>query len=265
MRLEGKTAIVTGGGGDIGRGIVRAFAREGARQLIVDLREDAAAKAAAEDGGTGALSLGADVTKESEVKKIARTAIEQLGRVDILVNCHGRPARILGNPIDRLTLDEWEGVMSVNLTSVFLLCREMAPHFREHRYGKVINIASMAGRRANENVIHYAASKAGVISFTQSFAKEMARYNVNVNAINPGLLWTQLWEKGHGVLLAQDADEGARPTSREVFDNFVKAAVPLGREQTPDDIGNLAVYLASDESQNMTGQALMLAGGAWMS
>ena len=98
------------------------------------------------------------------------------------------------------------------------------------------------------------------MNFTMSLAKEMAPYNVNVNAINPGLLWTNLWEKGHGVIIGEETDRPAR----RVFDEFVEAAVPLGREQTPDDVGHMAVYLASDESRNVTGQGLLLAGGAWM-
>jgi NAD(P)-dependent dehydrogenase (short-subunit alcohol dehydrogenase family) len=98
------------------------------------------------------------------------------------------------------------------------------------------------------------------MSFTMSLAKEFAPYSVNVNAINPGMLWTDLWEKGHGVVIGEDT--GRAP--RDVFDAFVQGAVPMGREQTPDDVGSLAVYLASDESRNVTGQGMMVAGGAWM-
>ncbi|MBI2132688.1 MAG: glucose 1-dehydrogenase [Candidatus Tectomicrobia bacterium] len=259
MRLKDKTAIVTGGGGGIGRGIVRAFAREGARVCVMDITEEVAWRGAKE-AGEGALALGVDVTKEAEVARAVKTAIERLGRVDILVNCHGRPSRLMANPVDRLTLEEWNEVFAVNTVGVFLMCRAIAPHMRERRYGKVINIASLAARRANENVPHYCAAKAACLSFTLSFAKEMAKHSVNVNAINPGLLWTDLWEKGHGVIIGLDTDK----SPREVFDAFVKSAVPLGREQTPDDVGHMAVYLASDESRNVTGQGLMLAGGAWM-
>lgn len=262
--MKDKTAIVTGGGGGIGRGIVRAFVREGAKVCIADVTEELARKAVDEVGDAAAFPVALDVTKEGDTHRVVRTAIERLGRVDILVNCHGRASRQLGNPVDRLSLEEWNAVFAVNAAGVFLMCRAVAPHMRERCYGKVINIASMAARRANENVIHYAASKAAAMSFTMSFAKEMARYNVNVNAINPGLLWTDIWEKGHGALLGEDAGEGEKRSSREVFDAFVKVAVPLGREQTPDDVGDMAVFLASEESRNVTGQGFMLAGGAWM-
>ncbi len=267
MRLKDKTAIVTGGGGDIGLGIARCFAREGARLLIVDLNGEAAGRAAkaVDDSGETAFPLAADLTREEDAALAVRTAVEKLGRVDILVNSHGRASRELGNPIDGLSLAEWNGVMAVNLTSVFLMCRAVAAHMRERRSGKIVNIASMAGRRANENVPHSCVSKAGVISFTQSLAREMAPFDVNVNAINPGLIWTPIWEKGHGVLIGEaKGGNGGAPSSREVFDDFVKAAVPLKREQTPEDVGQLAVYLASEESRNVTGQAMMLAGGAWM-
>ena len=98
------------------------------------------------------------------------------------------------------------------------------------------------------------------MNFTMSFAREMAPYNVNVNAINPGLLWTNIWEKGHGVIIGADTDRPAR----RVFDEYVEATVPLSREQTTDDVGHMAVYLASDESRNVTGQGMVVAGGAWM-
>ncbi len=260
MRLEGRTAIVTGGGGGIGRGIIKAFAREGARVCAVDMTEEIARKGADAAGGEPHFALAADLTAEEEAERVVRTALERMGQVDILVNCHGRASSMLGNPIDRLTLDEWNAVFSVNSTAVFLMCRAVAPHMRGRRYGKIVNIASMAARRANENVPHYCASKAAALSFTMSLAKEMAPHNVNVNAINPGLLWTNLWEKGHGVIIGEDTERDAR----DVFDAFVQAAVPLKREQTPDDVGHMAVYLVSDESQNVTGQGLMLAGGAWM-
>ncbi len=260
MRLEGKKAVVTGGGGGIGRGIIRAFSREGAQICVVDVNDEVN-KQGLDDAGQGAhFALAADVTSEVDAENIVQTAIERMGHVDILVNCHGRPSALMGNPIDNITLEEWNAVFAVNTTGVFLTCRAIAAHMRERKYGKIINLASLAARRANENVPHYCASKAACMNFTMSLAKEMAPYNVNVNAINPGLLWTNLWEKGHGVIIGAETD---RPP-RRVFDEFVEAAVPLGREQTPDDVGHMAVYLASDESQNVTGQGLLLAGGAWM-
>lgn len=260
MRLEGRTAIVTGGGGGIGRGVIAAFAREGARVCSVDVTGQIAQRGVEAAGGAPHFALGAELTVEAEAEGAVREAIGRMGYVDILVNCHGRASSLLGNPIERLTIEEWNAVFSVNSTAVFLMCRAIAPHMRERRYGKIVNIASMAARRANENVPHYCASKAAALSFTMSLAKEMAPHNVNVNAINPGLLWTDLWEKGHGAIIGRDTERDAR----DVFDAFVQAAVPLGREQKPDDVGHMAVYLASDESRNVTGQGLMLAGGAWM-
>ncbi len=266
MRLEGKTAIITGGGGDVGRGIGRCFAKEGARLLVADLREEAANKTAEEAGGLGveAYGMAADLTKEEEVAGVFGEALSRLGQVDILVNAHGRASRMFGNPLERLTLEEWNDMMAVNLTSVFLMTRAVVPHMRERRSGKIINLASLAGRRANENLPHYSASKAALISFTQSIAKEMAPYDVNVNAINPGFLFSPIWEFGHGVLMSDQKEEWKDLSSREIYDQIVKSLAPLGRDQTADEIGMLAVYLASEESRSMTGQSISLDGGVWM-
>lgn len=266
MRLEGKTAIITGGGGDIGRGIVRCFAREGARLLLADLSGEAAESAAEEvrQAGGEAHPLAADLTREDRAQAVFREALVRLGRVDILVNAHGRASRIFGNPLERLTREEWDDLMAVNLTSVFLMTKAVVPHMREQGNGKIINIASLAGRRANENLPHYSASKAALISFTQSVAKEMAPFNVNVNAINPGFVFSPIWEKGHGVLMAGQRPEWKHLSSRQIYDRIVQSLVPLGRDQSPEDIGWLCVYLASEESRNMTGQSISLDGGVWM-
>ena len=266
MRLEGKTAIVTGGGGDIGGGIGRCYAKEGAHLLIVDLNEEAAKKSAEEISclGLDAIAIAADLTKEEEVEKVFNEAIGHLGQVDILVNAHGRASRMFANPLERLTLEEWNDMMAVNLTSVFLMTRAVVPHMRERKSGKIINLASLAGRRANENLPHYSASKAALISFTQSIAKEMAPYNVNVNAINPGFLFSPIWEHGHGVLMSTQKEEWKNFSSREIYDDIVKTLAPLGHDQTPEEIGMLAIYLGCDESKSMTGQSLSLDGGVWM-
>jgi NAD(P)-dependent dehydrogenase (short-subunit alcohol dehydrogenase family) len=266
MRLEGKTAIVTGGGGDIGRGIARCLAREGSRLLLADISKESAKHAAEEIGSEGGdvHSVHADLTREDDAQEVFRTALETLGQVDILVNAHGRASREFGNPLERLSLAEWNDLMAVNLTSVFLMTRAVLPHMRERRSGKIINIASLAGRRANENLPHYSASKAALISFTQSIAKEMAPHNVNVNAINPGFVFSPVWEKGHGVLMAGQNSEWANLSSREIYDRIVHSLVPLGRDQNPEDVGHFCAYLASEESRNMTGQSINLDGGVWM-
>ena len=121
----------------------------------------------------------------------------------------------MANPIDQITLEEWNAVFEVNATGVFLMCRALAPHMRERRYGKIINLASLAARRANANIPHYSASKAACMNFTMSLAREMAAYNVNVNAINPGLLWTNIWEKDLGVIIGG----GDGKPARQVFTN----------------------------------------------
>ena len=240
MRLEGKKAVVTGGGGGIGRGIIRAFAREGAQICVVDVNDEVT-KQGLDDAGEGAhFALAADVTSETDAENVVQTAIERMGRVDILVNCHGRPSALMGNPIDNITLEEWNAVFNVNSTGVFLMCRAVAAHMRDRKYGKIINLASLAARRANENVPHYCASKAAMISLTKSLAISQAP-RIRVNAVAPGVVNTR-WVKG--------------------WDEFVRVnreATPLKRVAEPEDIANAILSLVTNEY--VTGQVMVVDGG----
>ncbi len=264
MRLAEKVALVTGGGAGIGRAIVLAMAREGADVLVTDIRLDSAEGVAKEvqDLRRRAAAMPLDVTQESQVQQVMADGIRQFGRIDILVNNAGVIPG-LGHPFTRQTEADWDKVHNVNVKSIFFTCKAIAPHFMERRYGKVVNIASIAGPLASQTMPSYSVSKMGVITFTRIVAKELAAYNVNVNAICPGLLWTDMWRSIAEVIRPTNP-EYATLTPRQMFDRRVAEWIPLKREQTPEDIGHAAVFLASEEARNITGQALMVDGGVVM-
>jgi NAD(P)-dependent dehydrogenase (short-subunit alcohol dehydrogenase family) len=264
MRLADKVAMVTGGGAGIGRAIALAMAREGADVLIADIRLEGAEEIAKEarDLGRRAAAMPLDVTQEAQVQRVIQDGIRQLGRIDILVNNAGVIPG-LGHPFTRQTEADWDKVHSVNVKSVFFTCKAIAPHFMQRRYGKIVNIASIAGPLSSPTMPSYSVSKMGVITFTKIVAKELAAYNVNVNAICPGLLWTDMWRSIAEVIRPTNP-EYATLTPRQMFERRVAEWIPLKREQTPEDIGHAAVFLASEEARNITGQALMVDGGVVM-
>jgi NAD(P)-dependent dehydrogenase (short-subunit alcohol dehydrogenase family) len=264
MRLEGKVAVVTGGGAGIGRGIVLCMAREGANIAIPDI-QDANAQAVVKEVvamGRKAVSMRCDVTKSADVQAAIDRVKKELGRIDILVNNAGM-ASAPGMPFTNNSEEDWDRTYAVNLKSVFLTCKAIAPYFIERRAGRIINIASIAGPLAAMTMPPYSVAKGGVITFTRVIAKELAPHGVTVNAICPGVLWTAFWEKlAQHIADTNPAFKGM--TARQVFDKRVGDVIPMKREQTPEDIGWAAVFLASEEARNITGQALNVDGGSVM-
>jgi len=264
MRLAEKLAVVTGGGAGIGRAIALAMAREGADVLIPDIQIKNAEAVAGEIRALGrrAQAVRTDVSKEAEVQGAIAQAIREFGRIDILVNNAGiNPG--LGLPFTRQVETDWDRVFHINLESVFFGCKAIAPHFMERRSGKIVNIASIAGPLSSQTMPSYSVAKMGVITFTKIVAKDLAAYNVNANAVCPGLLWTDMW-KNIGEVIRGTNPAYATLTVREMFDRRVQEWIPLRREQTPEDIGHAVVFLASDEARSITGQALMVDGGCVM-
>jgi meso-butanediol dehydrogenase / (S,S)-butanediol dehydrogenase / diacetyl reductase len=264
MRLAEKIAVVTGGGAGIGRAIALALAREGADVLIPDLQLANAQAVVAEVQALGrrARAVRTDVSREAEVQAALAEGIREFGHLDILVNNAGVVPG-LGFPFTRQVESDWDRVLQINLKSVFFTCKAIASHFMERRSGKIVNIASIAGPLSSQTMPSYSVAKMGVVTFTKIVAKDLAPYNVNANAICPGLLYTDMWKKIGDVLLETDpANAGLSP--RELFDRRVQSWVPLKREQTPEDIGHAAVFLVSEEARNITGQALMVDGGCVM-
>ena len=251
--LSGKVALVTGGASGIGAGIARVLASRGARVAIGDLdARSAAAVAAGLDGGSG-LGLRLDVTDRASTSAAVSRVEELLGPVDVLVNNAG-----VSNvaPFLDITDQDWDRLMNVNLRGVLIVTQRILGAMRERRSGRVINISSMAGKEGLPNLAHYCATKFGVIGLTQALAKEVAPYNVTVNAVCPGVVRTPLWDDPEaGILRDLDGENG--------WQAFV-AGIPLGRPQTAEDIGNACAYLASDLAANITGEALNVSGGQQM-
>ena len=264
MNVSGKVALVTGGGRGIGRGISLVLAGNGADVAVADLDPTNAEAVAQEVTATGrqSMAVSVDVRDQASVGTMVQQVLERFGRVDVLVNNAGVIGAAGWEDRERPSEEDWDFIFDVNVKGIARVTDAVAPHMKERRYGKIVNIASIAGRTGSERNTPYNVSKAGVISLTQGQALEMAPYSINVNAICPGLLWTPMW----GRILSRGAmtpnPEGK--TQRELFEERVQSSIPLGREQTPEDIGNLVAFLASDYSKNITGQAINVSGGLHM-
>jgi meso-butanediol dehydrogenase / (S,S)-butanediol dehydrogenase / diacetyl reductase len=261
MRLAGKVAVVTGGGSGIGRGIVLAMANEGADIAIPDIQVINADKVSAEVKALGrkALAMKTDVTSAADVKAMTDRVRDTFGKIDIVVNNAGM-ASPPGLPFTNNTEEDWDKTFAVNTKSVFLICKAVAAHMIERKSGRIINIASIAGPISAPTMPPYSVAKMGVITLTKIVARELAPHGVTVNAICPGVLYTDFWQKlAAHIAETNPAFKGMTP--RQVFDKRVGDLVPLKREQTPEDIGWAAVFLASDEARNITGIALPVDGG----
>jgi 3-oxoacyl-[acyl-carrier protein] reductase len=245
MRLNGKTSIVTGAASGFGAGIAGKFITEGARVLIADINLEAA-EATARDLGEAASACHVDVADAKSVAAMAEVAIAQFGTVDILVNNAG--ITHLPQPLDQVEEDEFDRVLAVNAKSVYLTARNMVPHFKANGGGVILNIASTAGVSPRPNLSWYNASKGWMITATKAMAVELAPDNIRVNAINPVAGETPLLKR----FLGEDT-----PERRAAF----ISTIPLGRFSTPEDIGNAACYLCSDEAAMVTGVAMEVDGG----
>jgi len=258
MRLKDKVAIVTGAGGGIGRGIASAFAEEGAYLTLCD-KDYQSVKKAAEELKTpdkDALPLKVDVTLDSDVKQMTSKTLDRFERIDVLVNNAGI---IKVDYVVDMKEEDWDEVIDTNLKSVFLCCRAVAPHMIQRKSGKIINISSQAGKRGSGvGNTHYCASKFGVIGLTQCLALELAQFNINVNAICPGIIDTRMWKD----VLAPRYGRIWGITIDEAWRRVIKENIPLQRPQQPSDIANMAVFLASKDSDNITGQAINVSGGS---
>ena len=270
MRLKDRVAIVTGGGGGLGEGICTCLAREGAHVVVSDLKLDLAEKVAAKvkELGQKAMAIQTDVRRANQCKEMVDVALKEMGRLDILVanaGVDGLPrADSTASPlIEEIEEEDWDLVFDVNMKGVFMSNRAVATHFKEKKSGRIINIASVAGRQGVDFLAPYAATKAGVISFTQSVALQMAPYHVNVNTVCPGIIWTPMWERLASFASSSLPDFGGAPP-KDVFNLVVQTMIPFKKEQTPEDIGNAVVFLASDEAKEITGQALNVCGGMRM-
>jgi len=254
----GRRAFVTGGGRGIGRGICLALAEAGADVVVADIILENAESVRDEvrDLGRKALSIRVDVTDSGSVEHAMKLALSEFEGIDILVNNAGV---IRQAPIHEMTEEDWDLVVGVNAKGVFLCSKAVIPHMMESRSGRIINISSISGKNGYPGQAAYGASKFAVIGLTQVLARELAPYNITVNAICPGIVYTKMWE----YLSSLRARELGM-TPEEVFKKISTEHIPLGRPQTPKDIGNLVVFLASEEAKNITGQSINVDGGMVM-
>jgi 3-oxoacyl-[acyl-carrier protein] reductase len=245
--LKGKTSIVTGGSKGIGRAIAELFAREGSRVYYFSRSEaeDPAALAAAAKAAGGSVQwMSCDVTDETAVDAAVEAVVAEAGAVDALVNNAGVTRDGL---VFRMSLADWDTVLRTNLTSAFLVSRAVARHMIKRRSGSIVNISSVVGIIGNGGQTNYAASKAGLIGFTKSLAREVGSRGVRVNALAPGFVETAMTEK-----IPAEAKEK------------LKSGIPLGRTGKPEDIAAAALFLCSDLSTYITGDVLQVDGGMGM-
>lgn len=301
MKLQGKVAIVAGGGEGIGEGIVRCLAEEGADIAVVDINGDIAEQAAERVKAMGrkTLPVKADLTDEKQVIKTVKDTVDFFGKLDILVNNVGGTIKDTSKLIDeyvasqgdtvsltsymRFSPDAWDYLYNLNLKTHVMMCNAVTPYFIKQRSGKIVNISSISARMADPYNMPYSAMKAADISITWSIARALAPYNITVNCICPGFVYTPMAERGVITRLtalreAQRKGEKLQPpfnryaeadlknmSYKEFWVKYIATpGTPLGREQTPEDIGKAVVFFVSEDAKNITGQVLHVDGGVVM-
>jgi meso-butanediol dehydrogenase/(S,S)-butanediol dehydrogenase/diacetyl reductase len=254
MRFKDKVALVTGGATGIGRAICLKLAGEGANVAVADLDLERAKQVAEEIKKLGrqAIAIHVDVTKKYQVQKMVDTVVEKFGKIDY---CYNNAGVSTMNPVVDMTEEEWDFNMDVNAKGIFLCCQAEAKVLIKQGFGKIINTASMGGKHGIPFLAHYCASKYAVIGFTKSLALELAKYKINVNCFCPGLVKTEMQDR---EVVWEAKLRGMTP--EEVRDEYIRMT-PLGRLETPEDVANIAAFLASEEADFMTGQAINITGG----
>jgi 3-oxoacyl-[acyl-carrier protein] reductase len=243
--LEGKVAIVTGGGRGLGKVYCLRMAEEGAKVVVADVLDREAKETVSEikaKGGT-AIAVKADITSEADTQRMADKAVQEFGRIDILVNNAGYYYGVSRKPFYEISSEEWDRAMLVNVKGTWLCCKAVFPHMKKQGKGKIINASSESVFGPTKGMIHYVTSKAAVIGITRVLAGELGQYGICVNTIAPGLTDT--------------------PASRTIanLDKFDVSSVPLGRLGLPEDVVGSVIFFASDYSDFVSGQTLLIDGG----
>ncbi|WP_322054835.1 L-iditol 2-dehydrogenase [Paraburkholderia bannensis] len=257
-RLQDKVAVLTGAASGIGEAVARRYLDEGARCVLVDVKPaDAIAPALREAFPERVLALSADVTRREDIERIVSDAVGHFGRIDILFN---NAALFDMRPLLDESWDIYDRLFSVNVKGMFFLMQAVARRMVEQGHGgKIINMSSQAGRRGEALVSHYCATKAAVLSYTQSAALALAPHRINVNGIAPGVVDTPMWEQVDALFARYEH----RPLGEKK--RLVGEEVPLGRMGLPEDLTGAALFLASNDADYITAQTLNVDGGNWMS
>jgi len=253
MKLRGQTAIVTGGGSGIGRATVLALALEGAQVAVADIATENAKRVrdeATDSGFAPAMAYTVDLTKRCEVEEMVKTVLGELGQIDVLVNCAGWDRL---EPFIESNEETWDKIIAINFKSVLHTTKAVLPHMIARSSGKIVNIASDAGRVGSSWEAVYSGTKGAVIAFSKTLAREMARYKINVNVVCPGMTETPLMQ----AIRAQSEQ------TAKIVDAVIKAT-PLRRVAKPEEIAAMVLFLASRDSDFMTGQTISVSGGLTM-
>ena len=251
-RLDGRVAIITGGGHGIGKAYAMRLAAEGAKVVIAELDGKAATTVAAELVALGhqAIAVQTDVANEASVKNMAQQAVAQFGRIDVLVNNAAIFATVpmSRSPFDQISVDEWDRMMSVNVKGTWLASRAVVPQMRQQGYGKIINVSSGTALKGSPSRIHYVTSKAGILGFTKTLANEVGKDGICVNCVAPG-----------STLSEENPDDDILKMRAQAANTRA-----LKRVQTPEDLTGAVVFFASADSDFITGQTLVVDGGSCM-
>ncbi|MDP4180052.1 MAG: 3-oxoacyl-[acyl-carrier-protein] reductase [Bacillota bacterium] len=247
MQLKGKTAVITGSARGLGKSIALKLASMGANIVLNDIPSSDAIDATAEEFRAAGINVAVtkgDVRNEDDVKAMVNAAVEAFGTIDILVNNAGITK---DKPMAMMSVQDWDDVIDINLKGAFLCSKHVSKVMIKKRTGKIVNIASVAGRYGNPGQVNYSASKAGLIGMTKTVAKELASRGITCNAVAPGLIQSKMTD-----ILPED-----------VRNNYLKN-IPLGRFGTPEDVANVVAFLTSEESNYVTGQVIDIDGGLVM-
>ena len=247
MRFKDKVVMITGGGQGIGREYCHAFAKEGAKVVVADIKEDNAERVAQEckDLGGEAIAVSVDISKEESVKNAVKTVENKYNKIDVLVNNASIFATIKMKPFDEISVEEWDKLMSVNVRGTWIVCKEVARVMKKQGRGKIVNIGSASMLLGKTEYLHYVTSKASLVGMTRAMAKELGQWNITVNLVMPGATFTEV----------------ERETVTEEQAQAMISKMCIKRKQVPEDLVGAIMFFSAEDSDLISGQSLCVDGG----